>query len=141
MGRTVMPFMHVLQEAFEGWAKFRRTLRKEDQQAFDALFAAAKKHVTAGVYASHPRPWDAIVLAILLEHQKALAALNRSPSGPPASDPASEEADSQAFPAPSAQPSVTLAEPLRARSRHEAAGAVPSTDEMTESENTAISGS
>ena len=102
MGRTVMPFMHVLQEAFEGWAKFRRTLRKEDQQAFDALFAAAKKHVTAGVYASHPRPWDAIVLAILLEHQKALTALNGSPAQPPAGDhtPAPEEVVPQALSAP-----------------------------------------
>jgi hypothetical protein len=107
MGRTVMPFMHVLQEAFEGWAKFRRTLRKEDQQAFDALFAAAKKHVTAGVYASHPRPWDAIVLAILLEHQKALEALTARSTPAPPDPPAPEEADPQAL---SAAPASTCAD-------------------------------
>ncbi len=76
MGRTVLPFNQVLEQAFRDWAKFRRALRKEDQEAFDALFGAAKYHVAAASYASQLNPLEAIFLSILIEHQKALDALN-----------------------------------------------------------------
>jgi hypothetical protein len=72
MGRTVLPFNQVLEQEFASWAKFRRALRKEDQEAFDALFGAAKYHVAAASYASRLNPLEAIFLSILLEHQKAL---------------------------------------------------------------------
>ncbi len=75
MGRTVLPFNQVLEQAFHNWAKFRRALRKEDQEAFDALFGAAKYHVAAASYASQLNPMEAIFLSILIEHQKALDAL------------------------------------------------------------------
>ncbi len=76
MGRTVLPFNQILEQEFASWAKFRRALRKEDQEAFDALFGAAKYHVAAASYASQLNPLEAIFLSILLEHQKALDALN-----------------------------------------------------------------
>jgi hypothetical protein len=72
MGRTVLPFNQVLEQEFAGWAKFRRALRKEDREAFDALFGAAKYHVAAASYASRLNPLEAILLSILVEHQKAL---------------------------------------------------------------------
>ena len=85
MGRTVLPFNQVLEQEFASWAKFRRALRKEDQEAFDALFGAAKYHVAAASYASQLNPLEAIFLSILLEHQKALddlkARLAEAPSG------------------------------------------------------------
>ena len=85
MGRTVLPFNQVLEQEFRSWAKFRRALRKEDQEAFDALFGAAKYHVAAASYASQLNPLEAIFLSILLEHQKALDALKarlaQAPSG------------------------------------------------------------
>jgi hypothetical protein len=85
MGRTVLPFNQVLEQAFRNWAKFRRALRKEDQEAFDALFGAAKYHVAPASYASQLNPTEAIFLSILLEHQKALDALTarlaEAPSG------------------------------------------------------------
>ncbi|MBI4735942.1 MAG: hypothetical protein HY766_07765, partial [candidate division NC10 bacterium] len=61
---------------FESWNKFRRALRREDQEAFDTLFAAAKYHVAAMVYASRVTPLEAILMGILVEHQKAIAQLN-----------------------------------------------------------------
>ena len=76
MGRTVLPFNQVLEQEFRSWAKFRRALRKEDQEAFDALFGAAKYHVAAASYASQLNPLEAIFLSILIEHQKTLDALN-----------------------------------------------------------------
>ena len=37
MGRTVMPFSHVLEKEHGRWKEFRKGLSKEDQQAFDRL--------------------------------------------------------------------------------------------------------
>ena len=75
MGRTVAPFSRVLEAEFESWNKFRRALRREDQEAFDGLFAAAKYHVAAMVYASRLTPLEAILMGILVEHQKAIMQL------------------------------------------------------------------
>jgi hypothetical protein len=84
MGRTVLPFNQILEQTFRDWAKFRRALRKEDQEAFDALFGAAKYHVAPASYASQLNPTEAIFLSILLEHQKALDALKgRLAEAPP----------------------------------------------------------
>jgi hypothetical protein len=75
MGRTVLPFSRVLEQEVQGWRKFRRGLRKEDQQFLDRLFEEARLHVQAGVYASRPWPYETILLSILLEHEKALVEL------------------------------------------------------------------
>jgi hypothetical protein len=75
MGRTVVPFSQVLEAEFESWGKFRRALRREDQEALDALFAAAKRHVAAMVYASRLTPLEAILVGILVEHQKTIGQL------------------------------------------------------------------
>ena len=42
MGRTVPTFTMVLQQEMESWSKFRRALRREDQEAMDELFRAAR---------------------------------------------------------------------------------------------------
>ena len=73
MGRTVLPFSQVLEREYEDWKKFRRALRKEDQEAFDRLFDRAKLHVQAAAYASHPWPLESILLAVCLEHEKLIA--------------------------------------------------------------------
>ena len=75
MGRTVLPFSRVLEQEVQEWRKFRRGLRKEDQQFLDRLFEEARLHVQAGVYASRPWPFETILISILLEHEKALVDL------------------------------------------------------------------
>jgi hypothetical protein len=75
MGRTVLPFSRVLEEEAQEWKKFRRGLRREDQQFLDRLFEEARIHVQAGVYASRPWPMETILVSILLEHEKLLAEL------------------------------------------------------------------
>lgn len=94
MGRTVLPFSQILEQEIEQWRKFRRGLRKEDQQALDRLFERARLHVQAGVYASRPWPFETILISILLEHEKALVELRERLKGlePPAS-PAREEGE------------------------------------------------
>jgi hypothetical protein len=75
MGRTVLPFSRVLEQEVQEWRKFRRGLRKEDQEFLDRLFEEARLHVQAGVYASRPWPFETILISILLEHEKALIEL------------------------------------------------------------------
>lgn len=75
MGRTVLPYSQVWEEERERWRKFRRALRKEDQAHFDRLFELARLHLQAGVYAANPWPLESMLLAMLLEHEKAIRAL------------------------------------------------------------------
>ena len=75
MERTDLPFSNVLEHEIQEWKKFRRALRKEDQQFLDQLFEKAMLHVEAGVSVSRPWPFETILISILLEHEKALAEL------------------------------------------------------------------
>ncbi len=50
MGRTVMPYSHVLESEREWWQPFRRSLSKEDQEAFARLFDRSKMHTSAGLH-------------------------------------------------------------------------------------------
>jgi hypothetical protein len=78
MGRTVAPFSQVLAAEFQSWKGFRRTLDREGQAAFDQLFASAKFHLPAMIYASRVTPLEAILMGILVEQQKALARLQEA---------------------------------------------------------------
>jgi hypothetical protein len=75
MGRTVLPFSQVIRAEMERLKKFRRVLRKEDQEIFDRLFDFAQMQVQTGVYASFSEPMVPILLSILLEQEKRLLAL------------------------------------------------------------------
>ena len=75
MGRTVLPFSQVWERECEAWKKFRRALRREDQEALDRLFDRARLHVQAAACTSHPWPLESILLSICLEHEKLIAAL------------------------------------------------------------------
>jgi hypothetical protein len=75
MERTIFPFSQVLDQEVQEWKKFRRALRKEDQQFLDGLFEKARLHVQASGDASRPWPFEVILISILLEHEKALAEL------------------------------------------------------------------
>jgi len=46
---TNLPFSQILEEEIQGWSRFRRALRKEDQQFLDGLFDKARLHEEAGV--------------------------------------------------------------------------------------------
>ena len=70
MGRTLPSFMQVILNEQASLAKFRRCLRKEDQDALDDLFRMARYHVAASAYASHVLPFEVMLLAMLLEEHK-----------------------------------------------------------------------
>jgi len=52
------------------WKEFRRSLSKEDQEAFGRLFDRAKFHTSASVYMADPWPLETILLSIYPEHGK-----------------------------------------------------------------------
>jgi hypothetical protein len=70
MGRTVSSITQSFLKEQAAFARFRRALRKQDQQALDDLFAAARKHLAAASYASHALPFETFLLAMLLEEHK-----------------------------------------------------------------------
>jgi hypothetical protein len=77
MGRTLPTTTQVILDEQQAFLNFRRALRKEDQRAFDELFARARKHVMAINQADHVLPFEAILLAMLLELMRDLIDLKR----------------------------------------------------------------
>ena len=75
MGRTIATFHQLIEQTRARFAPFRRALRREDQQVFDELFERAKYYAASGSMEVGWDPLEAILLALLLEQQKALRAL------------------------------------------------------------------
>lgn len=70
MGRTLASATQQILNEQDALAKFRRALRKEDQNAFDDLFRGARYHVAAIAFASHLLPFETMLLAMLIEQHK-----------------------------------------------------------------------
>jgi len=77
MGRTVPTFTMVIQAEMETWSKFRRGLRKEDQEALDELFRAARLQLAGSAYAARPIPFESIVMSMLIMQQRMIRELRR----------------------------------------------------------------
>jgi hypothetical protein len=75
MGRTVPTFTMVIQQEMESWTKFRRGLRKEDQDALDDLFRAARLQLASSAYAARPIPFESIVMSMMVMQQRAIQQL------------------------------------------------------------------
>src|ERR1700745_3955072 len=82
MGRTVPTFVQLIQEAAEHWKQFRRALRREDQPHFDRLFTRVRCYTQAATYQASDNPMEAILLAIALDQEKRLDALERAAQPP-----------------------------------------------------------
>lgn len=72
MGRTVMPLQLCSGRGASKVERVRRSLKKEEQEAFDRLFDRAKFHTHAAVYMAHAWPLETILVSICLEHEKML---------------------------------------------------------------------
>jgi hypothetical protein len=77
MGRTVPTFRQLIEETVQRWAKFRRALRREDQEHFDRLFLCIRCYVQAATYQCNDNPMEAILLSIALDQEKRLSALEK----------------------------------------------------------------
>jgi len=66
MGRTLPTITQTFDHEKELWKLFRRALRREDQEAFDALWRFARRHAAPAAMASRPVPLDAVFMAMLV---------------------------------------------------------------------------
>jgi hypothetical protein len=78
MGRTVPTFRQLIDDAITRWSKFRRALRREDQEYFDRLFRRVRSYTQAATYQASDNPMEAILLSIALDQEKRLDALERA---------------------------------------------------------------
>jgi hypothetical protein len=77
VGRTLPTQIQWLRQEEQAWAGFRRALRKEDQEAFDAVWRHARRHTTAASMASRPLPFEAHVLSMMVGLERELEDLRR----------------------------------------------------------------
>jgi hypothetical protein len=70
MGRTVPTFTNIIDSELASWSKYRRGLRKEDQEVFDAVFRSAKLHLAENFYAMRTIPFESIMMSIAVEQRK-----------------------------------------------------------------------
>ena len=82
MGRTVPTFRQLIDDAIARWSKFRRALRREDQEYFDRLFRRVRSYTQAATYQASDNPMEAILLSIALDQEKRLDALERAVQPP-----------------------------------------------------------
>ena len=66
MGRTVPTFTNIIDSEIAGWSKFRRGLQLEDQEIFDEVFRAAKRHLATNFYAMRAIPFESIIMSIII---------------------------------------------------------------------------
>lgn len=77
MGRTLPTFTGIIDNEIESWSKYRRGLRKEDQEIFDELFRAAKIHLAENFYAMRAVPFESIIISMLIEERKIIKKLQK----------------------------------------------------------------
>ena len=58
------------------WSKYRRGLRKEDQELFDDIFRSAKLHLAENFYAMRSIPFESIAISIAVEQRKLIKRLH-----------------------------------------------------------------
>jgi hypothetical protein len=67
----------VIQQEMESWGKFRRGLRREDQEALDDLFRAARLQLAGSAYAARPIPFESIAMCMLLAQHRMILDLQQ----------------------------------------------------------------
>jgi len=77
MGRTLPSATQLMLQEEASLARFRRALRRSDQLAFDDLFTAAQKHISAAAYAAHALPFETFLMSMLLEEHKEVMRLRK----------------------------------------------------------------
>ena len=78
MGRTLPTIVQTLQAEEQAWKLFRRALRREDQEAFDALWRFVRYHAAPASMASRPMPFEAALMAMLVAMERQLLELEKA---------------------------------------------------------------
>jgi len=72
MGRTLATMVQLIEAEAAVWQAFRRALRAEDRVAFDRLWRYARYHAVPASMANRPVPFEALLMAMLVELAKEL---------------------------------------------------------------------
>ncbi len=75
MGRTAATYRVLTETEIRKWKQFRKALRKKDREAFDELMKKVRTHASASSYMASLDIFDAMSMAILIEHEKEIASL------------------------------------------------------------------
>jgi hypothetical protein len=78
MGRTLSTANQIILEEQREFADFRRALRKPEQAVFDELFANVKKYTPSISMAGHALPFEAVLLALLVDEELKIRALEET---------------------------------------------------------------
>lgn len=73
--------VQTLQAEEQAWKLFRRALRREDQEAFDALWRFARYHAAPASMASRPMPFEAALMAMLVAMERQLIEIEKAKGG------------------------------------------------------------
>ena len=72
MGRTIPSFRMLLNEEIASWREFRNGLSSEDRKVFDELMNGSKLHSSASSCSLRTDVFEALCMAIVMDHQKRL---------------------------------------------------------------------
>jgi hypothetical protein len=78
MGRTVPTFTTIIDSEIASWSKFRRGLRKHDQELFEDMFRACRRHLAENFYAMRTIPFESIIISIALEQHRRIRELEQA---------------------------------------------------------------
>ena len=78
MGRTVPTFTNIIDSEITSWSKYKRGLRKKDQEIFEDMFRACRKHLAENFYAMRTIPFESIIISIALEQHRRIRMLEES---------------------------------------------------------------
>jgi hypothetical protein len=67
----------ILESEIAEWNAFRRALRSSDRTTFDNMMTEARRHASACSNAVRLNPTEALLMAIILEHEKELTELRK----------------------------------------------------------------
>lgn len=68
----MQPFSQVIEQERRRWVPFRCALSKEDQAAFDRMFACATQQLQAEVQLVRLWRFEAVLMAVLFAHERLL---------------------------------------------------------------------
>lgn len=78
MGRTNPTYRDRLRATQESWGDFRRGLRRQDHEAYDALWEHASNYADAAGYHNPGRPLDAVLMSIALAQERRIEELEET---------------------------------------------------------------
>ena len=78
MGKTVESYRMALEDEIRRWKGFKKALRTEDREAFEALVDACRLFASAGSNATQPILFEPMIMSILLFQQKKLRRLEKA---------------------------------------------------------------